>query len=136
MDYHKNGRRKISRQSAEDQLQRFVTSGRAADRNDVPSGRIYLRFLTILILLGLVRLGQKRLKTNKSDTDENTVGRLRTFWERFWLDEGGQDLVEYALLLTFIGLAAVGLLNGARASVRTLLTNINSTLTNVVAASS
>jgi Flp pilus assembly pilin Flp len=46
-----------------------------------------------------------------------------------WQEEEGQDLVEYSLLLAFIALAAIALLSGAGASVKTIWTNINSNLT-------
>jgi Flp pilus assembly pilin Flp len=46
----------------------------------------------------------------------------------FWRNEEGQDLVEYALLLAFIALAAVALLSGVRGTTRGLWSTINSTL--------
>jgi Flp pilus assembly pilin Flp len=44
-------------------------------------------------------------------------------------EEDGQDLVEYSLLLAFIALAVIALLTGDSASVTTIWTSINSTLT-------
>ena len=32
-----------------------------------------------------------------------------THWRRFWLDDDGQDLVEYALLTALIGLVGVAI---------------------------
>jgi Flp pilus assembly pilin Flp len=49
---------------------------------------------------------------------------LRSFCE----GEGGQDMVEYSLLLAFIALAAVGLLSGIKIQVKGLWSTINSTL--------
>jgi Flp pilus assembly pilin Flp len=46
----------------------------------------------------------------------------------FWRNEEGQDLVEYALLLAFIALAAVALLSGVRGTTRGFWSTINSTL--------
>jgi Flp pilus assembly pilin Flp len=43
----------------------------------------------------------------------------------FWLDEGGQDMVEYSLLLAFVALAAVGLLSGIRISVLGMYSSVN-----------
>ena len=56
---------------------------------------------------------------------------LQAFWNR----EEGQDMVEYSLLLAFIALAAVGLLSGIKASISSLWTSINTTLTSTAAAS-
>jgi Flp pilus assembly pilin Flp len=50
--------------------------------------------------------------------------RLRSFYA----EEGGQDLVEYALLLAFIALAAVGLLSGIRTESKGIWSTINSAL--------
>lgn len=36
---------------------------------------------------------------------------------RFLADESGQDLIEYALLTTFIGFAAVAVFDGLRTSI-------------------
>jgi Flp pilus assembly pilin Flp len=43
----------------------------------------------------------------------------------FWLNEGGQDMVEYSLLLAFVALAAVGLLSGIRISVLGMYSSVN-----------
>jgi Flp pilus assembly pilin Flp len=47
----------------------------------------------------------------------------------FWNEEGGQDMVEYSLLLAFIALAAVALLSSIKGSINTIWTSINSSLT-------
>ena len=51
---------------------------------------------------------------------------LKAFLE----EEGGQDLVEYSLLLAFIALAAIALLSSAGGSIKTIWTSINANLTN------
>lgn len=52
------------------------------------------------------------------------MGGLR----RFWMDEDGQDLVEYSLLLAFIALAAVALLSGVGRNVSKIWTSISSSV--------
>lgn len=47
----------------------------------------------------------------------------------FWQEEGGQDLVEYSLLLAFIALAAIALLSSAGGSVKNIWTAVNTQLT-------
>jgi Flp pilus assembly pilin Flp len=46
----------------------------------------------------------------------------------FWRDDEGQDLVEYALLLVFIGLVAITILTGVGQSVCNVFTNANTAL--------
>jgi Flp pilus assembly pilin Flp len=46
----------------------------------------------------------------------------------FWQEEIGQDMVEYALLLGFVALAAVSLLTGVRTSISSIWTIASSTL--------
>ena len=46
----------------------------------------------------------------------------------FWQDEEGQDLVEYALLLAFIALAAVSVLGGVKTSISTIFTGVSTNL--------
>jgi Flp pilus assembly pilin Flp len=48
----------------------------------------------------------------------------------FGADESAQDLVEYSLLLAFIGMIAMALLVSAGASVTTVWTGVNSQLNN------
>ena len=54
--------------------------------------------------------------------------RFLKWCHAFWTAEDGQDLVEYALLLAFIALAAVGLLSGVRTNTKGLWSTINSAL--------
>ncbi len=54
----------------------------------------------------------------------------------FWREEEGQDLVEYSLLLAFIALAAVALLSGVQAQIKSLWASINNALASAVTAQS
>lgn len=47
----------------------------------------------------------------------------------FWVEEDGQDLVEYSLLMAFIALAAVAVLGNVGTTIKGLFTNINTSLT-------
>ncbi len=47
----------------------------------------------------------------------------------FWVEEDGQDLVEYSLLMAFIALAAVAVLGNVGNTIKNLFTGINSSLT-------
>ena len=48
--------------------------------------------------------------------------RLSTL-RRLWADDSGQDLIEYALLSAFIGLAGVAAFSGMGATLRTTYTS-------------
>ncbi|MGI9075098.1 MAG: Flp family type IVb pilin [Bryobacteraceae bacterium] len=54
-------------------------------------------------------------------------------YKDFFREEGGQDLVEYSLLLAFIALAAIALLSSAGTSIKTIWTGINTQLTSAAA---
>ena len=43
-------------------------------------------------------------------------------------DEEGQDLVEYALLLTMISLALISSINGIASAVKTVFSNVSTSL--------
>jgi Flp pilus assembly pilin Flp len=45
-----------------------------------------------------------------------------------WQEESGQDMVEYALLLAFVALAAVSLLSGVKTSISTIWTKVSTNL--------
>ena len=47
----------------------------------------------------------------------------------FWQEEDGQDMVEYALLLAFVALAAVAVLSTVKSNISTVWGSISSTLT-------
>jgi Flp pilus assembly pilin Flp len=52
-----------------------------------------------------------------------------SFVKSFLREEDGQDLVEYSLLLAFIGLAATAVLGNVRTTINGLWTTVNSKLT-------
>ena len=58
------------------------------------------------------------------------------FIRKFLLDEQGQDLIEYTLLLAFVALASAALFISAGASVNTIWNIANSTLSNGASAAS
>ena len=49
---------------------------------------------------------------------------------KIWKDTHGQDLVEYALVVGLISVAAVATLKGAATAINGLLTSITTTLNN------
>jgi Flp pilus assembly pilin Flp len=53
---------------------------------------------------------------------------MKKFALRFWRDEKGQDLVEYALLLSLLAIAAVAGLGPLANAVNTVWTNTNTAL--------
>jgi Flp pilus assembly pilin Flp len=53
---------------------------------------------------------------------------MTTFWTRFWSDDRGQDLIEYALMLAFVALASAALFTTAGGSVNTIWSDANSQL--------
>jgi Flp pilus assembly pilin Flp len=60
---------------------------------------------------------------------------LKKLVNRFRLEESGQDMVEYALLLAFVCMAAAGLASGTGLSVSGIWSTLSSVLTSVTAAS-
>ncbi len=56
-----------------------------------------------------------------ADLEEDFSGVL----QRFLVEEAGQDMVEYSLLLAFIALAAVGLLSGIKQSLTAIWTSVS-----------
>ena len=55
-----------------------------------------------------------------------------TFWKRFWPDEQGQDLVEYALAAGMVAVAAVACMPGLSSTVNTVFTKIGSIISSSV----
>jgi len=53
---------------------------------------------------------------------------ITSILKAFWKEEEGQDMVEYALLLAFVALAAVALLSGVGKSINSMWTSVNTTL--------
>lgn len=56
---------------------------------------------------------------------------MQNLLKRLWQDEQGQDLVEYALLLVLIALAAAATIKTLGASVNAVFSNANTALTSV-----
>lgn len=54
---------------------------------------------------------------------------MKNLMMRLWKEEEGQDLTEYALLLTLIALATVTAIQGLAGSISNIFTNANTTLT-------
>jgi Flp pilus assembly pilin Flp len=53
---------------------------------------------------------------------------MKNFIKALWQEEDGQDLVEYALILGFIALAAVGTLTAGNTAITGLWTAIDAKL--------
>lgn len=53
---------------------------------------------------------------------------INTIFHAFWKEEEGQDMVEYALLLAFVALAAVSLLSGVKTSISSIWSTVNTNL--------
>ena len=54
---------------------------------------------------------------------------INTIFHAFWKEQDGQDMVEYALLLAFVALAAVGVLGTVKNSISGIWTTVNDNLT-------
>jgi len=52
-----------------------------------------------------------------------------TLLRNLWIDEQGQDLIEYTLLMAFVALASAALFLGAGGSIKGIWTVTNSQLT-------
>ena len=61
---------------------------------------------------------------------------MTSILKAFWQEEDGQDMVEYALLLAFVALAAVSLLSGVQGSINKIWTSVNTNLTSAATAAS
>lgn len=55
---------------------------------------------------------------------------ISTMLHGLWTEEEGQDMVEYALLLAFVALAAVALLGSVKDSINSIWSNVNTNLSN------
>jgi len=53
----------------------------------------------------------------------------KTFWKQLWTADTGQDLVEYALMLAFVGLASVALFWSPTSAINSVWSTTNSNLT-------
>lgn len=90
-----------------------------------------MQTLWVMVNLAAVRhAGISRFLTEKLTFMINLI--LNSFWH----EEDGQDMVEYSLLLGFIGLGVVALLSGISTQLTGIWSTVNSTLasTNTAAA--
>ena len=53
---------------------------------------------------------------------------INTMFHALWKEEDGQDMVEYALLLAFVALAAVTVLGSVKTQISQLWTSVSSSL--------
>ncbi|HEY7120201.1 MAG TPA: Flp family type IVb pilin [Tepidisphaeraceae bacterium] len=51
---------------------------------------------------------------------------MKRFWQTFWNDTQGQDLVEYALAAGMVAVAAVAAMSGLSATVNNVFSKIGS----------
>ena len=61
---------------------------------------------------------------------------MAQWMRKFWLDEEGQDLIEYSLLITFIAIACAALIGSGRNAVNSIWITSNSDLTQGLSAAS
>jgi Flp pilus assembly pilin Flp len=61
---------------------------------------------------------------------------MRSFMQKFWQDESGQDLIEYTLLLAFVALASASLFISAGNSISAIWGDTSSQLVAANAAAS
>ena len=57
---------------------------------------------------------------------------MKRFFANFWLNDKGQDMVEYALLLGFVVLAAVAVMTTLRVTINTTWSTITSALSSAI----
>jgi Flp pilus assembly pilin Flp len=53
---------------------------------------------------------------------------MAEWFRRFWVEEDGQDIIEYSLLMTFIVIACMWFVGAGRASVSGVWTSANSSI--------
>ena len=53
-----------------------------------------------------------------------------TFLNRIWRDRRGQDLIEYALMVGFVAVAAGAIMPGVASSISTIFSQITSVMAN------
>jgi Flp pilus assembly pilin Flp len=51
-----------------------------------------------------------------------------SLFKRLWKDEGGQDLIEYTLLMAFVAMASAALFIGAGGSIQGIWSTVNTQL--------
>ncbi len=59
---------------------------------------------------------------------------MKNIMKRLWKEEEGQDLIEYALLVAFIALAAAAIFPTVGKSINTIFTNANTCLNSATGA--
>jgi Flp pilus assembly pilin Flp len=64
------------------------------------------------------------------------MNHLKNLAWRFLADEGGQDLIEYTLLMAFVALASAALFIGAGGSINAIWTTANQQLSNAATSAS
>ena len=72
--------------------------------------------------------GQSRLQLGAGKVKDD-MKRLVEAVRGFWVDEQGQDLIEYTLLMAFVALASAALFLGAGGSVKGIWGTANTQLT-------
>ncbi len=66
---------------------------------------------------------------SRVERDKDTKGGgMRELLSRFWSDDQGQDLIEYALMLTLILLVSVAAVEGIGTQVSSIFVSVNSSL--------
>jgi Flp pilus assembly pilin Flp len=94
----------------------------------------------------ITRLRWNTRKTSAvSSAPPEELVNIRSVWRRaaapfgllrnLWLDEEGQDLVEYVLLLGFIVVTAMGVMTSLRVEISGIWSTITSSLSSAVASS-
>jgi len=59
---------------------------------------------------------------------DNWFGEFGSSMRAFWREDGGQDLIEYSLLLAFVALASATMFIRAGGSIKSIWTTTNSQL--------
>jgi pilus assembly protein Flp/PilA len=70
----------------------------------------------------------KKFKTDWRDKMKDALLKLYVKFQTLTAVEEGQDLVEYALLITLVALAAVAGINKVASAINTVFSNISATL--------
>jgi Flp pilus assembly pilin Flp len=68
--------------------------------------------------------------------EEKEKKKMRSFVQKFWKDESGQDLIEYTLLMAFVALASASIFVSAGTSISTIWGSTSTQLSNAATAAS
>ncbi len=60
------------------------------------------------------------------------MNHVQTVLSKFWNDESGQDLIEYALVAGLVGLSCIASMGSVATSIGSTFTSIGTALTNAV----